>query len=273
MKELLKSLINNISPNIGKGIRNLKLKRLITSTPQISSEGLRFWGGQNYENHEPSISKLLIDLMKKSDVFINVGANHGIYCLKLSSLATIVYAFEALPDNLSLLMKNIRENSLTNKIVVFPVAAGAGQSLATFYGASTGGSLLKGWNQQVDDGINVSVLSLDFLLQSSLKNTRPLFLIDVEGSEYEVIKGAKGIIENIEKATFCIEISCRQFMPGQTFNPNFINIFEYFYSVGFMAYEILDTGALIKLTKNLVWEYLEKSRFEAVMAVFTRDSL
>ena len=40
-----------------------------------------------------------------------------------------------------------------------------------------------------------------------------------------------------------------------------------------MAYEILDTGALIKLTKNLAWEYLEKSRFEAVMAVFTRDSL
>ena len=127
-------------------------------------------------------------------------------------------------------MKNIKENGLERKVLVYPVAVGSYESLVTFYGASTGGSLLKGWNQQTDHGITVAQHSLDNLVYQKIAElkVRPLFLIDVEGAEFDVVKGANKIINHIPEAIFCIEIPCREFMPDEKFNPHFIEIFEYF---------------------------------------------
>ena len=60
----------------------------------------------------------------------------------MAPVSKVVYAFEALPDNQNLLMKNVKENSLEQKILIFPVAVGEKETLVTFYGASTGGSFL-----------------------------------------------------------------------------------------------------------------------------------
>jgi FkbM family methyltransferase len=131
-------------------------------------------------NYEPPIFRVLDQLMSHADTFVNVGANHGVYCLKFVNKAQVVFAVEALANNLRFLYKNVRENGLQDKIFVLPVAAGSKPSLATFYGADTGGSLLKGWNQQVDTGVDVPIFPLDMLLQVPLQGKRLLFLIDVE---------------------------------------------------------------------------------------------
>ena len=81
MKKVIKNIVNLISPELGKQARISKLKKILTSLPQITSDGLRFRGAQIYDNYEPSVCKVLTHLMKYCRVFVNVGANHGVYCL------------------------------------------------------------------------------------------------------------------------------------------------------------------------------------------------
>jgi len=274
INNLIKSALNKISPNISRYYRNIKTRRLLYAAPHNSPDGLMFIGAQNYDCYEPNITKALSEIIKDREIFINVGANHGIYCLKFSKYANTVYAFEALPDNLSVLYKNIKINSLEHKIRVFPVAAGKEEYVATFYGAATGGSLLQGWNNQIDKGIDIPVFSLDFLLFEKLKvGSSSLVLIDVEGAEFDVVQGAANIIENIKNVVFCIEIPCREFMPGETFNPNFARIFKYFNDLGYLAYEINNLGELLALNMEAVSNYVKQNRFEGIMAIFTKNPL
>lgn len=271
MKKIAKFLISNFFPNFGKAVRNNRLMTIANSPPQISSDGISFWGAQEYDNYEPNITKVLFELIKRSNVFVNVGANHGIYCLKFSRYLERVYAIEALPQNLKLLMKNVIANNLNERIVIFPVAAGSRESIVTFYGASTGGSLLKGWNQQIDEGTTLPMFTLDFLLYAKLRNVKSLFLIDVEGAEFEVIKGAKNIVEGSQDSVFCVEIPCREFMPEEIFNPNFLSIFNFFFESGFCAWEIDSNGVLRELTKEIVIKYASSSRYEGLMVIFSKS--
>ena len=275
MKNAIKNGINFLFPNLGKKARIYRLKKILHSAPQITSDGVKFWGAQVYDNYEKNIHNVLIKLMGRCDLFINVGANHGVYCLKLSKLSDCVLAFEAFPDNLKLLFKNINENGLKDKIIVYPVAVGSTESLVTFYGASTGGSLLKGWNQQSDFGITLPLHSLDGLIYSKIieKQARPLFLIDVEGAEYEVVKGAFKIISEVPGCIFCIEIPCKEFMPDEIFNPHFLDIFEQFFKLGYLAWEIKINGELCKINLAIVTGFFQSARYEGVMVVFSKEEI
>ena len=155
--------------------------------------------------------------------------------------------------------------------MVFPVAASSKECLVKFYGASTGGSLLRGWNAQFDDGQDLQAFSLDFLLYDKLLNKKSVFLIDVEGAEFEVIKGAKNIVRDSD-SIFCIEIPCCQFMPDENFNKNFQNIFNFFEINGYDFWEISDTGNLSPLTINIVNDYISLQRFDGIMALFKKNS-
>lgn len=271
MKTQLKAFANLISPNLGRSLRNFRQSRVLTASPQLTPEGRRFWGTQRYNDYEPPIFRVLDQLMSRADAFVNVGANHGVYCLKFVDKARTVFAVEALAHNLRFLYKNVRENGLQERIFVLPVAAGSKPMLGTFYGADTGGSLLKGWNQQVDTGVDVPIFPLDMLLQTGLEGTRPLFLIDVEGAELEVVKGASRLIDTLEGAVYCVEIPCVEFMPDGIFNPAFVDTFEFFFDKGFLAYEITPQGALSPLNREQVRAYRDTRRFEGVMGVFARE--
>jgi FkbM family methyltransferase len=266
----IKQLLNFLSPNLSRYLRNKKIKKILNSAPQVSQDGnMRFWGAIPYENYEPAVTDILMKYIKESNVFINIGANSGVYCLKMSPFVDRIYAFEPLKDNLNLLFKNINQNNLTEKIVVFPVAVGSKESLVKFYGASTGGSLLRGWNSQFDDGQDLQAFSLDFLLYDKLLNRKSLFLIDVEGAEFEVIKGAKNIVRDSD-SIFCIEIPCRQFMPDDKFNKNFQNIFKFFDENNYDFWDITDNGKIYPLDINIINNIISSEKYDGVMALFKK---
>ncbi len=271
MKKFFKVILNILSPNINRYLRNKKVDTVLNSVPQISKDGsVKFWGAVPYEDYEPAVTTVMIDCVKSCEVFVNIGANSGVYCLKMAPFVDRIYAVEPLRQNLALLFKNIRQNSdLSEKIVVFPVAASSSESLVKIYGASTGGSLLRGWNSQFDDGEDLQAFSLDFLLYEKLLNIKALFLIDVEGAEFEVIQGAQNIVRDTH-ATFCIEIPCRQFMPGEVFNKNFKDIFHFFERNGYLSWEILDSGGVVPLTMAVVDKYIEMQRYNGIMAIFKK---
>lgn len=121
---------------------------------------------------------------RKSTIIIDVGSYNGIYALiakKANPHATVI-AIE--PDVVNL--EHIRENAKINDVdivilnsVVYNVV---GKVQFADIKGSTGGS--------IGEGVEVSSVTLDALLHNE-QDKKILIKLDVEGAEYDVLRGAK----------------------------------------------------------------------------------
>jgi len=142
--------------------------------------------------------------------------------------------------------------------------------LVEFFGSSTGGSLIKGWNDQ--DTLNeiVQLVKGDNLVSSFVcDQSGALFLIDCEAAEYEVLRGLENTIANTN-SSFLVEIPCREFMPNEEFNPNFLNIFKLMNSYQYSSALVNNDGSLSKLSNEMVNGFLEDNRYEGMMVLYRR---
>ena len=70
--------------------------------------------------YEPFITAFVKDMIKEGDIVIDIGAHIGYYTLLFSKLVGKtgkVFAFEAHPDNFTLLKQNVETNGYTNVVV------------------------------------------------------------------------------------------------------------------------------------------------------------
>ena len=58
----------------------------------------------------------LVKYLKKSSVFVNVGANIGYYTCLAAHMGITTYAVEPLPSNIRLLEKNIIQNDFEDRV-------------------------------------------------------------------------------------------------------------------------------------------------------------
>lgn len=266
MKKFLKKNVSSIFPNIIRYLRQYIATRQ-ASRPQVLENGIIFYGLQNIANYEPHVLSNLIKLSKGHDNFINVGANHGFYIFSLQHNFKKNIAIEALRDNSEIIAKNIFINNLQKRVFLHPLACSEKNEVLNFYGASSGGSLLMGFNEQYDDGSFVQAIKLDQIKNLHLKDESALYLIDVEGSEYSVLKGATKIIE-AANSTFVIEICCREYMPNEVFNEDFSHIFKLFFDHGYIANEIMTDASLSKLTLSDIQRMISDNRYSGMMVIF-----
>ncbi len=167
--------------------------------------------------YEPDVKKALVKI--RGRLFVDIGANQGVYSLLLRRNFARVYAFEPNPLAMGLLRKNIQRKRARN-IVPYPYA------LADFDGetklfldphAGTTGSadtILERFEYkpgQVEGAgpdhlylgrkaVSVQVRKYDDIIPREVAN---LVKVDVEGAEFLVLKGAElslteGRIRNIE---------------------------------------------------------------------------
>lgn len=186
---------------------------------------------------EPEETRLIRDLMREHDVLVNIGAHVGYYCLHALSLGKSVIAVEPNARNISFLIRNIMENGYSEDAEIFPVALGSHASICTMWGRGTGASLVKGWagNHEYNKTL-VPVLTLDRLVENILKNKNALILMDVEGSELNVLNGAKKTLCNNPHPTWILEITTSEHQPdGVTINPNLLKTFQTFFENGYIA--------------------------------------
>lgn len=90
-----------------------------------------------------------VELIQKNlsatDVFVDVGANIGLYTCIARSFEKYVVAIEPQPQNLECLYANLSNNNWQNT-EVFPVGLSNSPGLLTLYGASgPSASLVRGW--------------------------------------------------------------------------------------------------------------------------------
>ena len=151
-------------------------------------------------------TQLLRNLLNEVDVFVNIGANIGYYCCHALSLNKYTLAFEPMPNNLFYLYKNVEINNW-NKIKVFPVALSNENGITKIYGNNTGASLIRGWGNFEDSFYTyVSKFTLDEILLNKYNNKKLLLMIDIEGSELEMLEGALITLKQEPSPIWIVEI-------------------------------------------------------------------
>src|SRR5215217_4067112 len=154
---------------------------------------------------------------KNGDIVIDVGAHIGPYTLKASKLVGLngkVVAIEAAPENFDILNRNIQLNKLTN-VIALNYAAYSKEDKIRLYLLKGKESSYTKYNTVMTDRagnekrfVEVQANTLDYLLQSNgIKHEQVNWIkIDVEGAEFDVLKGAKNILSKSGNISLLIEI-------------------------------------------------------------------
>ncbi|MBM4223221.1 MAG: FkbM family methyltransferase [Gammaproteobacteria bacterium] len=182
-------------------------------------------------------TQLVRQLLAEVDLLVNVGANVGYYCCHALSLGKRVIAVEPMARNLNYLMRNVVENGWNQQCEIFPVALGEQTDVLRMWGGGTGASRIQGWGGAPESYVTqVPILTLDRLLQGNMRGRRALILVDVEGAEYAVLKGATQTLRQDPRAIWMVEISITRHQPaGTPINPHLLPTFDCFLNSGFQA--------------------------------------
>lgn len=139
--------------------------------------------------HEFEDCGFLLHLLRSSDLFVDIGANVGVYTvLAAGAIGATAIAIEPVPDTFAKLLTNLRANGLDGKAT--PHNIGLGRSASTLRFTTDQDTM----NHVITDenftgpSMDVPVQTLDAVLNGQ---TPALIKIDVEGWESEVLAGAE----------------------------------------------------------------------------------
>lgn len=194
--------------------------RGITIRIGISSEIEQF-RAESYATKEPETLDWLETNLRDCDVFMDVGANIGLYSLYAAKLkpSCTVYSFEPESQNFSRLCRNIVINALPNIIPCnFPLSDR--EAFDLFYvGTIQAGAALHSLGRPSDfrsqaDGVALKqgavAVTLDALVCKYGAPWPALLKIDVDGIEEKVIGGAETVLSSSKLRTILVEVSFRQ---------------------------------------------------------------
>ena len=175
---------------------------------------------------------MLRELLNGRDLFVDVGANCGLYTLIACHAGVPVLAIE--PNDLN--FRRLQENLVHNryeKAEALNLALGEEKGKCLLYGGGEGASLLKNWGGMTSTyAREVEVETLDRLMMSRPANDRLLIKVDVEGHELPVLAGARGLLARSTAPAWIMEHSFRENQEGQI-NPRFMELFELFWAAGY----------------------------------------
>lgn len=201
--------------------------------------------------------KLLLKLLRKDDVFIDVGANIGVYSLLASSKITKgrIYAFEPSLSSLPRLYENI---AINNKSSTIQVEEKAVSERSGFQYLDVGNmpdyhhlTYQRGGkkNRERSTNIRVPVVTLDkFIAENSLSKIR-LIKIDVEGAELLALKGLQESLKSKKVDVLIVEIN--QYAAAENFGSSPLQVLNYLKNYGFLLYYFDHESQLKKLNANL----------------------
>ena len=144
---------------------------------------------------EPFLTEIINDEIKDGEVIVDIGANIGYYVLQESLLVGQrgkVYAIEPVHGNIEILERNIRLNGYEN-IEVFELAIGDKNGMGEIMVSE-----LRNRSSMVASGMSyiysspIEIVMLDTFLQG--KRHPDIIKMDVEGYEYEIIRGCKELL-------------------------------------------------------------------------------
>lgn len=212
--------------------------------------GNLFFGLQEFAE-----SIFTIHFLRKTDLFLDIGANVGHYCLLASGIKKCnSIAVEPVPNTFSRLNDNISLNNLKNKIQTKNIGVGDTNCELLFSNDKNN------MNRIVDDNypnsVKVSVNKIDDFVSI---NDVSIMKIDVEGFEKFVLQGCLKTLKNKNLKAIIIELN----NSGLKYNVDDDELYKFILKFGFKPYSYNPLKRELKLLESY-----NKSQFNTI---FIRD--
>jgi FkbM family methyltransferase len=147
----------------------------------------------------------LLHFLKEDDFFMDIGANVGVYSLLASGLNNCnSISIEPIPQTFQYLKKNIELNQLSDKVNCLNI--GLSNQPGDLYFTNDRDTVNHVVNKKSEKTTTVKVETLNQVFPQ--KNTNNILIkIDVEGFEYNVLKGGSDVLKNENVKAIIIELN------------------------------------------------------------------
>lgn len=206
---------------------------------------------------EPAATRYLQTFLQNDDVVLDIGANIGYYVAveRYAAPGAEIHAIEPVLANLRLLLENT-----SRQVKVYPLALGDHAGTAPIYIPDRcNWATMNQDHARTLSGVQeaqVQVITLDQFCEQY--GVAPTFLrMDTEGSEVEIIRGARNLIESSRPLKLMIELHGSARPPGEV-----EGLVRYLLDQGFVIREVIaepniDLGeagaALMQQWYGLLW--------------------
>jgi FkbM family methyltransferase len=189
----------------------MKILELFSGEEIYTYESEDFISNSIYKHKcwEPNVTDTIINILKKYEtpVFFDIGCNFGYFSILSSKHCGKIYSFDSNKNNIDLLNLSIEKNGIKN--------------IQTYHNCVSD-DILKFYKMNIDDFTNVGALKVEecgeiesniktIVLDDFIKNNKinniDLIKIDVEGAEYNCLKGLKTSFDNGVVKNIIIEIT------------------------------------------------------------------
>jgi FkbM family methyltransferase len=153
---------------------------------------------------------------KEGDIVIDIGAHIGLYTIISSKRVGAqgkVVAIEADPENFEMLNSNIKLNQLTNVIPLNYAVYSKETKIKLYLPSGESGftkynTIMPNWINTQEKFVEVNANTLDYLLQlNKIRQEEVNWIkIDVEGAEFEVLKGATNVLSKSKDVAILMEL-------------------------------------------------------------------
>ncbi len=141
------------------------------------------------------------------EVFFDIGACLGEYCIWLGKKGYRCMAFEPVFESYRMISKNILLNQVQDKVNAYNYGLGSKHSIEHFQLNFTNPGASKRVDVENEKTQNFEINAMDDVFEAFglNKNTKVLMKIDVEGMEVDMIKGARKFFQYFDNITLIIE--------------------------------------------------------------------
>lgn len=186
-------------------INHSKLTLSNNKFDKISERQIKFnyyLGLSDYEE-----MSFLMHCLKKKNIFIDCGANIGLYSILSSKVVGAKsIAFEPHPKTVKKLIYYLNKNKISNKVKIIQKAIGEKNGVVKF--SNIEDSLKRkiiSSKKNNKNCIEVSLTKLDLELSKKIKNQEIIVKLDLEGNEFKALMGARKLLKNKNLKALIVE--------------------------------------------------------------------
>jgi FkbM family methyltransferase len=247
IRSVAKRAVDTWMPSVGQAYRSLRDERAALAPALPTPFGFKLAGNTSMASgiFEKKEIDLFLKHLQRASTCVDIGANIGLYTCLAASHGKHVVAIEPMPGNLKFLYRNLIRNDF-GYVEVFPLALSSSGGIIRIFGDGTAASLLPGWAGVSEKSCKIiPATTLDVIVNTRFDGLLLLIKLDVEGSEFEVLKGGQRTLSLDPKPTWLVEISLNEHFPGGL-NDRFYETFEVFWRHGYHATTADDDQRLVR---------------------------
>ena len=161
------------------------------------------------KSYEPIETDLVKKHIKKNDRILDIGANIGYYTLLFASIIGSkghVFSFEPEPKNFKILESNVKLNNFHNTTLEKLAVSNQSGNIELYLSDEGIGQHRIHKSRFGKSSISVKMISIDDYFDNNFQKI-DFIKIDVEGAEYDVLKGMKHILKNNSSIKILLEFN------------------------------------------------------------------